>query len=102
MRLEARDHRSLALWATECAEHVLPYFDEEYPKHDRPRKAVEAGRAWARGEVKMSEARAAAAAAHAARDASRAAARAERGRGLGSPRLVPLCLAATRNGYCNS
>ena len=74
MRLEERDHRSLVLWATECAEHVLPYFEEKYPKDNRPRNAVEAGRAWARGEIAMS---ASAVAAHAAaRAADQAAARA--------------------------
>ncbi|MEJ7819948.1 MAG: putative immunity protein [Rubrobacteraceae bacterium] len=77
MRLDKQDHGSLALWATDCAEHVLPYFEEKYPKDDRPRKAIQAGRAWARGEIKMSEVRAAAIAAHAAaRDADQAAARA--------------------------
>jgi hypothetical protein len=77
MRLDKRDHRSLVLWATDCAEHVLPYFEEKYPKDDRPRDAVEAGRAWVRGEIAMSEARAAASAAHAAdQAAARAAARA--------------------------
>ena len=77
MRLDsfARDHRSLVLWATDCAEHVLPYFEGKYPKDDRLRGAVEAGRAWARGEIAMSEARAAALAAHAAaRSAGHAAA----------------------------
>ncbi len=66
MKLDKRDHRSLVLWAADCAEHVLPYFEEKYPKDDRPRNAIEAGRAWARGEIAMSEARAAALAAHAA------------------------------------
>ena len=65
------------LWATDCAEHVLPYFEKKHPKDDRPRKAVEAGRAWVRGEVAISEARATAFAAHAAaRDADQFAARA--------------------------
>jgi immunity protein 5 of polymorphic toxin system len=77
MRLDERDHRSLVLWATDCAEHVLPYFEEKHPKDRRPRSAVEAGRAWARGEITTSEARAAAFAAHAAaRDADQGSARA--------------------------
>jgi hypothetical protein len=80
-RLDKRDHRSLAFWAADCAEHVLPYFDKDYPEDDRPRKALEAGRAWARGELSVSKARAAAFAAHAAartghHAAARAAARA--------------------------
>jgi hypothetical protein len=76
-RLGEQDHRSLVLWAADCAEHVLPYFEENYSEDDRPRKALEAGRAWARGELSMSKARDAAFAAHAAaRDADHAAARA--------------------------
>src|SRR5450830_1092615 len=75
MRLDKGDHRSLVLWATDCAEHVLPYFEEKYPKDDRPRKTIEAARAWVRGELALSEARAAADAARAAaRDAGHAAA----------------------------
>jgi len=77
MRLDEGDHRSLALWAADCAEHVLSYFEEMCPDDDRPRKAVEAGRAWARGEMTVSGARAAAFAAHAAaREARQATARA--------------------------
>ena len=77
MGLDRCDHRSLVLWATDCAEHVLPCFEEKYPRDDRPRKAIEAGRAWVRGEIALSEVRAAAFAAHtAARDADQAAARA--------------------------
>ncbi|MFI5273943.1 MAG: putative immunity protein [Ktedonobacterales bacterium] len=77
MRRDTQDHRSLVLWATDCAEHVLPSFEEQYPQDDRPRNAVEAGRAWARGEIALGEARGAAFAAHAAaREANHAAARA--------------------------
>jgi hypothetical protein len=68
-----RDHTSQALSAADCAERVLPYFEEAFPDDDRPRKAVEAARAWARGEIRVSEARTAALAAHAAaRDAAAA------------------------------
>ncbi|MHB9094582.1 MAG: putative immunity protein [Eubacteriales bacterium] len=73
--LSKQDHRTLVLWATDCAEHVLPYFEEKYPKDNRPRKAIEAGCAWVRGGIAMSEARTAAFAAHAAaRDTNQAAA----------------------------
>jgi len=72
-----QDHKSQVLWAAECAERVLHYFEKEYPRDDRPRKAIEAARAWVRGEIKVGEARAAAIAAHAAaRDAENPAARA--------------------------
>jgi ADP-ribosylglycohydrolase len=60
------DHKTLAIWAADCVEHVLSYFEEKYPRDNRPRKAVEAGRAWVRGEMSVSEARDAAFAAHAA------------------------------------
>ncbi len=75
MKLDGRDHSSLALWAADCARRALPYFEGERPGDDRPRRAIEAGRAWARGEIKVGEARAAAIAAHAAaREADRDAA----------------------------
>ena len=72
MRLDKRDHGSLVFWAADCAEHVLPYFEEKHPKDNRPRDVLEAGRCWVRGEISTSEARAAAFAAHAAaRDAAK-------------------------------
>lgn len=52
------DHRLLALWAATCAEHVLPLFKAAQPADPRPRQAIEATRAWTRGELKMMEARA--------------------------------------------
>src|SRR3972149_762580 len=60
------DHRLLALWAAACAEHVLHLFESGQPPDPRPRQAIEQIRAWARGEIKMSQARAAAGAANAA------------------------------------
>lgn len=53
------DHRLLALWAAACAEHVLPHFESVQPSDPRPRQAIEQARAWVRGEIKMSQARAA-------------------------------------------
>lgn len=53
------DHRLHALWAADCAEHVLHLFAEQEPEDDRPRRAIEAARAWARGEMGMMAARAA-------------------------------------------
>jgi len=40
------DHATLAIWACDCAERVLPYFEEAYPEDERPRLAIDAGRAW--------------------------------------------------------
>lgn len=53
------DHRLLALWAAARAEHVLPLFESVQPVDPRPREGIERIRAWARGEIKMSESRAA-------------------------------------------
>jgi hypothetical protein len=53
------DHHLLALWAATCAEHVLGLFEAVRPQDPRPRQAIEAVRAWARGEVAMSVSRAA-------------------------------------------
>jgi hypothetical protein len=54
------DHRLLALWAAACAEHVLPLFESAQPSDQRPRQAIEHARAWARGEIKMMQAKSAA------------------------------------------
>jgi hypothetical protein len=72
--LQDSDHRLLAMWAADCAEHVLPLFEEVKPGDARPRQAIEQSRAWMQGKVTMSQARAAAFAANAAaRDLSGAA-----------------------------
>lgn len=67
-------HRLLALWAAECAEHVLQFFEAVRPADRRPSQAIEHARAWVRGEITMSQARTAAGKANAAaRDLSGAA-----------------------------
>jgi hypothetical protein len=61
------EHRLLAIWAADCAEHVLPFFEKTYANDNRPRKAIETCRTWVRTDVfKMSEIREASLAAHAA------------------------------------
>jgi Imm-5 like putative immunity protein len=61
------DHKTLAVWACDCAERTLPYFENKYPQDNRPRRAIEAGRAWAEtGVFKMVDIRKIALAAHAA------------------------------------
>lgn len=52
------DHRLLALWAASCAEHVRHLFESAQPEDAQPREALEAARAWVRGEVKKMQARA--------------------------------------------
>jgi hypothetical protein len=53
------DHRLLALWAASCAEHVLHLFESVAAEDPRPRAAIGQARAWVRGEVTMTAARAA-------------------------------------------
>ena len=58
--LDDDTHRLLAVWAADCAGHVLELFERERPDDDRLRRAIELGRAWVRGEVTMTVARTAA------------------------------------------
>jgi hypothetical protein len=64
--LQDDDHHLLAIWAADCAQHVLHHFEQERPEDERPRRAIELGRAWARGEVTWWKARTAAGHANAA------------------------------------
>jgi hypothetical protein len=77
------NHKVLATWALDCAERVLPYFESKYPEDDRPRVAIETGRAWVKtGVFRMAVIRKAALDSHAAArevkddDVARSAARA--------------------------
>lgn len=51
-------HHLLALWAADCAEHVLALFEATSPDDARPRQAIEAARTWARGDLAMMRCRA--------------------------------------------
>ena len=73
--LSLERHHLLATWAAACVEHVLHLFTEAFSEDDRPIKALEAARAWARGEITVGEARSAALDAHAAARAVEGAAR---------------------------
>jgi hypothetical protein len=55
--LQDANHHLLALWAADCAQHVLPLFEAVQPNDHRPRQAIEQTRAWARGEITMTQAR---------------------------------------------
>jgi Imm-5 like putative immunity protein len=69
------DHHLLAVWAADCAQHVLHHFEQARPGDNRPRRAIDLGRAWARGEIAWAEARTAAGHANAAARDLRGAAR---------------------------
>src|SRR5687767_13004435 len=55
--LEDATHQLLAIWAADCAQHVLHFFKQVQPNDERPRFAIEQARAWARGEISMTESR---------------------------------------------
>lgn len=81
--MKGTDKRILAVWATDCAERVLPYFEDDYPEDPRPRNALTALHEWiATGVFHMADIRTASLASHAAArkvgedDAARSAARA--------------------------
>src|ERR671936_2519134 len=58
--LQDADHHLLAVWAADCAQHVLHFFEEVQPGDDRPRRAIEQIHAWVRGEITMTQSRTAA------------------------------------------
>jgi len=77
------DHKTLAIWAIDCVERVMPHFEEKYPEDNRPRKAIETLQEWMNtGEFRMADIRKASLASHAAArgagedNAARSAARA--------------------------
>ena len=90
MKIGKEDQKLLALWAADCAERVLPYFEKEYPKDERPRKAIEACREWVRtGVFKMADIRKTALAAHAAARDSQVPAATFAARSAGQAASVP-------------
>jgi hypothetical protein len=77
------EKRVLVIWACDCAERVLPLFEEKRPDDHRPRQAIETARTWVRdGVFRMATIRGASLGAHAAArdiaedDVARSAARA--------------------------
>jgi hypothetical protein len=61
------DHKTLAIWAIDCAERVMPYFEGKYPGDRRPRQAIETLQAWINtGVFKMAVIRKASLSSHAA------------------------------------
>ena len=61
-----QNHKTLVIWATDCAQWVLPFFEDIQDNDKRPRKAIEAGQAWIRSGITVYDVRQAAFAAHAA------------------------------------
>lgn len=62
-----QDQRLLAIWAVDCAKHVIPFFEKKYKTDNRPRKAIEVCQNWINtGVFKMADIRGASLDAHAA------------------------------------
>lgn len=63
-------HRTLVLWALDCAPRFLKIYERKYPQETRLQEAIDSARAWACGDIKMPVAKKAILAAHkAAREA---------------------------------
>jgi hypothetical protein len=61
------DPKRLAIWAIDCAERVMPYFEESYPQDNRPRQALDTLQRWVKtGVFQMAVIRKASLNAHAA------------------------------------
>lgn len=58
------DHVTAAIWAQDCAFHVLHIFEDKNQNDERPRAALKAARDWVNGRITVSDARKAAFAAH--------------------------------------
>ena len=64
LRIEDQYHKTLVLWALDCATEYLLYFERNQPGEHRPRDVLEVAAQWARGEVSMPTAKKAIHAAH--------------------------------------
>ena len=62
-KIDNWNEQTARLFAADCAERVLHVFEEKNPDDNRPRKAIEAARAFARGEIDRGKMAAAGAAA---------------------------------------
>lgn len=63
--LGKQNHRTVILWALDCAQIPLAEIETEYPFEQRPRRCLQIGAQWAQGKVKMPEAKKAILACHA-------------------------------------
>jgi hypothetical protein len=63
--IQIQHHRTLVMWALDCAEVTLTQFEDKYPDETRPGTCLIRCEEWARGKIKMPEARQAILAAHA-------------------------------------
>lgn len=55
--VEKYSHRTIVLWALDCGSYFCDLFEKDVPDDKRPLIALEKGRLWAEGVIKMPEAR---------------------------------------------
>ena len=51
--IQLQNHRTLVMWALDCAKLPINKFEKKYPEERRPRMCLELCEAWARGKIKM-------------------------------------------------
>lgn len=51
--IEIQKHRTLVMWALDCAKSTLEQFEAKYPDEPRPGRALELCEEWSRGRIKM-------------------------------------------------
>lgn len=52
-RTQLQNHRTLVIWALDCAKLPLEQFEAKYPDERRPRTCLKLCESWARGKIKM-------------------------------------------------
>lgn len=99
-QLQTWNERTAWLFAADCAEHVLHLYTQAYPNDSRPRDAIAASRAYAKGMIAAAAWDAARAAAwDAARDAATAAWDAQLAAEMATARDVAAAKAAREAAY---
>lgn len=51
--IQLQNHRTLVMWALDCAKVTLEQFEAKYPDERRPKNCLELCEDWARGKIKM-------------------------------------------------
>jgi hypothetical protein len=51
--IQLQNHRTIVMWALDCAKAPLEQFEAKYPDEHRPRTCLKLCEDWARGKVKM-------------------------------------------------
>lgn len=51
--IQMQSHRTIVMWALDCAKLPLEQFEAKYPDEHKPRTCLELCEAWARGKIKM-------------------------------------------------